>query len=103
MKTSYNVEIADNAVSSNLVRIGNQIFKLLPMREEDKDWLKPLQTLFIELLGMANIFPDQRDLLQVCSKMRGLEEEGETVDFKLFRRTIFECCGIVSKMREQCQ
>ena len=103
MKTSYNTEIADNAVSSNLVRIGNQIFKLLPMREEDKDWLKPLQTLFIELLGMANIFPDQKDLLQVCSKMRGLEEEGETVDFKLFRRTIFECCGIVSKMREQCQ
>ena len=103
MMTSYDIEIADDAVSSNLFRIGNQIFKLLPMREEDKDWIKPLQTLFIELLGMANIFPDQRELIQVCSKMRGLEEEGEAIDFKLFRRTIFECCGIVSKMREQCQ
>ena len=103
MMTGYGVEIADDAVDSNLYRIGNQIFKLLPMREEEKDWLKPLQTLFLELLGMACIFPDQKDLLQVCAKMRGLEEEGETIDFWMFRRTIFECCGIVSRMREQCQ
>ncbi len=103
MNTSYGIEIADDAVSSNLYRIGNQIFKLLPMREENKDWIKPLQTLFIELLGMACLFPDQKDLLQVCSKMRGLEEEGEAIDFWIFRRTIFECCGIVSKMREKCQ
>lgn len=103
MMTSYGIDIADSAVSSNLFRIGNQIFKLLPMREEEKDWIKPLQTLFLELLGMAHLFPDQKDLLQVCSKMRGLEEEGETIDFWMFRRTIFECCGIVSKMREQCQ
>ena len=55
MHTVYNIEVDCEAVKDNLYRLGNQIFKLLPMREEDKDWRKPLETLIIELLGMGNL------------------------------------------------
>ena len=37
MHTVYNIEVDCEAVKDNLYRLGNQIFKLLPKREEDKD------------------------------------------------------------------
>ena len=47
-------------VNSNLERICNQIFALLPMREEGKDYVKPLDTLTVELTGMSKMVEDSR-------------------------------------------
>lgn len=98
MITNYGVEFDNTIIDSNLHRIGGQIFKLLPYREEGKDWRKPLDTLIIELLGMASLFSDRRDLLTLVAKLEGLKES--TPDFPLYRRTIFECCGLINKLQE---
>lgn len=99
MLTIYEVEVNDSSIQENLYRIGNQIFKLLPMREENKDWKKPLETLIIELLGMSKLFPDQKNLLSLVCKLEGLKDS-DNIDFFLYRRTIFECCGLVDQVKK---
>lgn len=54
MIIKYNIDISESAIQSNLKRIINQVYKLLPMREEGSDWQKPLETLMEELKGMSN-------------------------------------------------
>lgn len=99
MVTSYGPSIDSYYVGENLRRIGGQIFRLLPLREEGGDWQKPLDTLIVELLGMANLFSDQKDLLALTAKLEGIKDP--SVDFAMYRRTIFECCTICSKCRQQ--
>lgn len=100
MMTVYDIEIKDEAVVHNLDRICNQIFKLLPMREEGTDYIKPLETLIIELLGMNVLIDDQKDLFALVCKLQGLHQGGEEIDFLLYRRTIFECCGLVGQVKK---
>lgn len=99
----YNADIDTETVVSNLNRIGNQIFKLLPMREEGKDWIKPLETLILELTGMSILFSDQKIYLSLLCKLEGLKTCVDEKDFMLYRRTVFECCGLVDEVRSQCQ
>lgn len=102
MITVYNIDVDCEAVKGNLYRLGNQIFKLLPMREEDKDWKKPLETLIIELLGMGNLFSDQKEILSLVSKLEGLKDSSD-IDFFLYRRTIFECCSLINHIKDECR
>ena len=72
MILKYGAEIDKSAIDKNLNRITNQIYKLLPSREEKSDWQKPLATIIEELAGM---------------------------DFFLYRRTIFECLGLINNIK----
>ncbi len=101
MITTYGADIDVQAVTSNLHRIRNQIFSLLPKREEGQDWLKPLETVSIELAGMSSLFSDQKDLFKLSCKLEGLRTIH--TEFPLYRRTIFECCSLADKIKEQCQ
>lgn len=94
--------ISNAEISERMRVICNSIFKLLPLREEEGEWQKPLETLTIEVVGMASLFPDLKDLLPLASKLRGLREMGE-LDFKAYRRTIFECCNLANKVKETCR
>ena len=55
MVLKYNLNISSDTIQKNLKRIVNQIYKLLPLREEEEDWEKPLSTLMEELAGMNNL------------------------------------------------
>lgn len=87
-------------VEDNLSRLCGQIFKLLPMNEEGKDWIKPLETVTLELAGMAELIPQEKELFSLVCKMEGLKHEGKEIDFMLFRRTIFELCGMVNEIKD---
>lgn len=88
---------AEQAMSTkaNFGRIVGQIFRLLPLREENKDYVKPLDTLLVEVSGYTWIIPSER-LTALVSKLRGLKSDECKNDFMLFRRMIFEACGIAS-------
>jgi hypothetical protein len=47
MIIKYDINIDDSAIIVNISKIINQIYKLLPTREEGSDWQKPLETLII--------------------------------------------------------
>lgn len=99
MISVYNIDIDDKAIDKNLIRLQSQIFKLLPMREENQEWNKPLETIILELLGMQGLFSNLEYLIALVCKLQGLIEMNDEADFMLYRRTIFECCGLIDKIR----
>lgn len=100
-ESGSDINIDNSIIESNLNRIQSQIFKLLPMREEALDWQKPLETVALELLGMYKLFSQLEDLLSLVCKLLGLLDKDKEEDFYLYRRTIFECCGLINKLKEQ--
>lgn len=100
METIYCTTVDNDVVKSMLDRMCSQTFKLLPMREEGQEWIKPLETLSVELLGLTTIFAKNPSLFSAVCKMEGIKELGEDMDFMMFRRTIFEICGLLTKTRD---
>lgn len=96
-----NVECDKDVVAANLHRLTGQVFRLLPAREEGEDWIKPLETLIVEISGMFNAIPDLQTGLTALSKLEGLRQQGAEVDFALFRRTVFECCTLLSDLEQK--
>ena len=100
MILKYGAEIDKSAIDKNLNRITNQIYKLLPSREEKSDWQKPLTTIIEELAGMDRLLFDQHDILfPLLCKLEGLFLLSEDKDFFLYRRTIFECLGLINNIK----
>ena len=97
MKIKYNAEIENLQIKNNLERITNQIYKLLPNREEGIDWKKPLSTLIEELAGMDRLLISYHSLLfPLLCKLEGLFTLEKEEDFFLYRRTIFECLSLIN-------
>lgn len=101
MNTSF--PISKEAILTNLNRITNQIYKLLPNREEGLDWKKPLETLIIELKGMSNLLSDQVNLFSLLCKLEALKTLDKEEDFLLYRKTIFECLGLMDEIKKSWQ
>ena len=100
MILKYDVEIQDEAIIKNIDRITNQIFKLLPNREEGGDWETPLQNLIIEIVGMNRMFVDHTDLFPLLCKLEALLTLTNEDDFLMFRKTIFECLGLMNGLKK---
>lgn len=105
MRIKYGVIINDDSVQRNLKRLTNQIYKLLPEREEELDWRSPLNTIILELAGMDRLLIDQHDILfPLLCKLEGLLILTQPEDFYMFRRTIFECLSLMSNLKKNlCQ
>jgi hypothetical protein len=43
-------------IVKDVMRLTNQIWKLIPMREHEEDWKKQLDTVIIEIAGLNEIF-----------------------------------------------
>lgn len=103
MIIKYNVALSNQIIQNDIKRIINQVYKLLPLREEGKDWKKPLQTIIQELVGMKRLFLGQHEqsfLILLC-KLQGMFELVQSIDFDIYRRTIFECLGLLSQIGRQ--
>lgn len=99
MVLKYNIEIAEDAVIENIDRIINQIFKLLPLREEGGDWEAPLHNLILEVGGMNKLLSDQTILFSLLCKMEALTVLTEEEDYIAFRKLIFECLGLLKQLK----
>lgn len=77
------------------MRLTNQLWKLIPMRENEEDWLKQLNSVLLELRGIAEISIIDATLFQLISKLEGLRIT-ET-DFSLYRKTVFESISLLQE------
>ena len=93
------IEIPDEMLVEYYYKVGNQIFKLLPLREEGGAWMKLLDTVILELTGMQKRFPDKEELVYLLIKLEGLKKLSPGMDFMDYRRVVFECCTLVTKIR----
>ena len=98
--TKYNITFDNDAVIKNIDRITNQIFKLLPSREEGGDWQTPLNNLILEITGMKALWIDQIKLFTLLCKMEALNSLTEEDEFMAFRKLIFECLGILKEIKK---
>lgn len=81
------------SIEKNIIRLINQLWKLIPMRENEEDWQKQLETVIIEIAGFGNIFAEVPQFLQLLAKLQGLLQV-ET-NFSLYRKTVFECISLL--------
>ena len=82
-------------VYANVKRLTNQLWKLIPMRENEEDWRKQLETVIIEITGMNIILVIDETLMQLLSKLEGLREVDTS--FELYRKTVFECISLLQE------
>lgn len=88
MTINNKISFKGNIIQTDLRRLVNQIWKLLPMRENKEDWLKQLNSVLNELYGLHEMFGDQLQLLILLSRLEGLKTEP---DFMTYRVTVFNC------------
>ena len=91
----YEIEFSQETIQKTVRRLTNQLWKLIPMRENDEDWYKQLQTVTLEIAGLNELFISPI-FLQLLSKLEGLQIK--EVSFKLYRKTIFECINILQEL-----
>ena len=95
------VDNEKSAILFNINRFTNQVYKLLPMREQGEDWQKLLETLIVEIKGMKKIVIGQENLfLLILCKLEGLFSLVSQEDMKLYRRTIFQCLGLLNNLKD---
>lgn len=100
MVLKYDLEIDNEAIKANLLRLTNQIYRLLPLREEGGDWRRPLETIMEELSGMDRLFLDQHpNLFKLSCKLEGLFVLDQEEDFMIYRGIIFECLGLLNELK----
>ncbi len=95
MITKYGMSIDKKDFSSYLNNLKNKIYKLLPLREEDLEWSKHLNTVLIEVAGLNDILESKVNLIELSAKLESLYKLD---DFMLYRKTIFECLNIVDNL-----
>lgn len=91
----YDFEFRKEDIDTNVRRLTNQLWKLIPMREHKENWPKQLDTVIIEIAGLNEIFINPQ-FLQLLCKLEGLKTQ-ET-DFELYRKTVFECISLLQEL-----
>ena len=54
--TKYDFDFPIEMIEKNVMRLTNQIWKLIPMKEHNENWKKQLDTVIIEIAGLNEIF-----------------------------------------------
>ena len=92
------IVIPDTVLTSDINRLTNQLWKLIPMRENKEDWLNHLNYLIVELAGLNELCSNTDEkFLVLLSKLKGLQIEDTT--FQVYRKTVFECISLLREMR----
>ena len=92
----YDVKFPEETISKNNTRLTNQMWKLIPMRENEENWEKQLETVIVEIVGLNEIFVMCPTFLQLLSKLEGLRVKD--MNFELYRKTVFECINLIQEL-----
>lgn len=95
----YNINFPQKVRESDRIRLINQIWKLIPMRENNEDWQSHLNVVIEEVSGLVKIYKDKTVGLILLSKLEGLTSD-VCGDFMVYRKTVFRCMDLLSKVIE---
>ena len=93
METKYGFSFSEEEINKEIIRLTNQMWKLIPMRENNEPWDKQLESVIIDIAGKDEIFLHDSHFLQLLSKLEGLRIVD--VDFANYRETVFECINLI--------
>ena len=97
MTDKYGIDFSPEARERDTKRLVNQLWKLIPMRENNEDWSNHLLVLMEEIAGLADLYRDKPEGLILVSKLEGLNSE-VAADFMLYRKTVFRCIELLSQV-----
>jgi hypothetical protein len=87
----HNKQVSKEDYIRYIRKIKNDVFKLLPLREEGLEWEKHLDTILLELGGFYSLGNEVK-LITIMSKLEALHQ---IQDFMVYRKTIFETLSIL--------
>lgn len=96
MMTKYGFEINGKIIEQDLKRLVNQTWKIIPMNENNEDWIKQLETIQNEIVGLHEIFSDEPNFLIILTKIEGLLLQD--IEFSFLRKTIFEIIALLQEL-----
>lgn len=99
METKYDFSFSEEEINKEIIRLTNQMWKLIPMRENNEAWDKQLETVIIDIAGKDEIFLHNSQFLQLLSKLEGLRIVD--VEFPIYRKTIFECINLINDTKSK--
>ena len=93
------IVIPAEIVESDINRLTNQLWKLIPMRENEENWKSQLDTVVVELAGLQELSMNQMNekFLILLSKLEGLKLMN--ISFSVYRKTVFECISLLRELR----
>ncbi|MCM1323982.1 MAG: hypothetical protein NC218_07460 [Acetobacter sp.] len=93
------IEIPESSVQNEQKRLTNQIWKLIPMKENEEDWKNHLDTIIEEVAGLGKVLVvvEDSNFLILLSKLAGLTDE-VCENFMLYRKTVFRCIDLLNKV-----
>ena len=92
-------EIPNTALKSNISDLINQVFKLLPYKEQNHANLDQAFTaLLFRMGGMADLFEQEPRWVTLLSFLEAARKEN---DFRMYRKSILDVCSILSEIKEQ--
>lgn len=92
-----NLEFTAEVIQQDRTRLINQLWKLIPMRENEEDWQTHLKTMIEEISGLNEIYKDQVEGLILLSKLEGLTSK-VCDDFMIYRKTVFRCIDLLGQV-----
>lgn len=95
----YDLLFSTDVIHKNITRLTNQLWKLIPMFENEEDWQKQLNTVILEIAGLAEIFAEKPQFLQILSKLEGLLKIN--TDFMMYRKTVFETINLLQEVKKR--
>ena len=95
--TKFGINISEECVKSDINRLTNQLWKLIPMKENGENWLEQLNTVLVEIRGLSEIFASNDKFLILLSKLEGLRVS-EDLSFPICRKTVFESISLLREM-----
>ena len=99
MITKYGFDINDEVLNKQLIRLINQMWKLIPMKEHNENWEKQLDSVIIEIAGLNEIFSFKPLFLQLLSKLEGLKVVD--INFNIYRKTEFDAINLLQELKNE--
>lgn len=101
MINKYKNNIPNNILHSDFLRLMNQLWKLIPMRENGENWERQLSMVTIEIAGLGELFGNYLDFTILLSKLEGLLIEKNNVDFLDYRKTVFDSINLLKRLENE--
>lgn len=93
----YGIDFPIQTREQDLKRLTNQLWKLIPMCENEEDWISHLSIIIEEIRGLAEIYKDNVNSLILLSKLEGLKADANE-DFMIYRKTVFRCIDLLTQV-----
>ena len=92
-------EIPSSQIAAEKEYIRSAIFKLLPYKEENYEYLDNYFNSVLQLLkGFNKVSGNQPEMVSIISKIAYAQHEAK--NFQDYRKAILDACGLVERIKE---